>query len=86
MKKATVTVNNKTGIHARPASVFAKAANSYKSDVSIEKDGKKSNAKSIISVLAMGIKQGTTINIIAEGEDEEKAVNELVALVESFTD
>lgn len=86
MKSAQLTVNNKTGIHARPASVFAKSANSYKSDVYVEKDGKKSNAKSIISVLAMGIKQGSVINIIAEGEDEEKAVKELVALVESFTD
>ena len=78
-----VVVLNKSGLHARPGGVFSKECKKYKSDVQLEKDGKRANAKSIISILNLCITQGTKIKIIANGPDEEIAVEALVQLIES---
>lgn len=78
-----VVVQNQVGIHARPATFFIQKANEYKSSIWVEKDERKVNAKSLLGVLSLGITKGLTITIIAEGSDEEEAVNELVALVSS---
>lgn len=82
MYSKEVTVRNKTGIHARPATAFVKMASSFSSNVSIEKDGKQVNCKSLINILSMGITKDSKIKIIAEGSDEERAVTELVKMVE----
>ena len=79
----TVTVQNQVGLHARPATFFIQKANEFKSSIWVEKDERRVNAKSLLGVLSLGIMGGTTINIIAGGPDEEQAVNELVALVET---
>ncbi|HOM41964.1 MAG TPA: HPr family phosphocarrier protein [Clostridia bacterium] len=76
-----VTILNETGLHARPASVFVNTAAKFKSDLTIQKDGKKVNAKSILSVLGLGISKGTELTISAEGPDEEEAVSKLVQLI-----
>ncbi|UYO63453.1 HPr family phosphocarrier protein [Acetobacterium wieringae] len=82
MQIQEVTVLNETGIHARPASMFVKTAGKFKSDIFVIKaDDKEINAKSIVGVMAGGITQGTTVKIKAEGEDEAKAVAELVQLI-----
>ncbi len=78
-----VTVNNQVGLHARPATFFIQRANEFKSSIWIEKDARKVNAKSLLGVLSLGITKGTTVNILADGADEEAAVNSLVELVES---
>ena len=78
-----VTVNNKVGLHARPATFFIQKANEFKSTIWVEKDGRRVNAKSLLGVLSLGIAQDTNINVIADGADEELAVNSLVELVES---
>ena len=78
-----VVVQNQVGLHARPATFFIQKANEYKSSIWIEKDERKVNAKSLLGVLSLGITKGINITIIAEGSDEEKAVNELVALISS---
>ena len=80
--KETV-VNNQVGLHARPATFFIQKANEYKSSIWVEKDERRVNAKSLLGVLSLGIVGGTTIRIIADGADEEQAVNGLVKLVES---
>ena len=80
--KETV-VNNQLGLHARPATFFIQKANEFKSSVWVEKDERRVNAKSLLGVLSLGIVGGTTIRIMADGSDEEQAVDGLVKLVES---
>ena len=78
-----VTVKNHVGLHARPATFFIQRANEYKSFVWVEKDERRVNAKSLLGVLSLGIIGGTDIRIIADGPDEQEAVDALVKLVES---
>ena len=78
-----VTIQNNVGLHARPATFFIQKANEFKSSIWVEKEERRVNAKSLLGVLSLGIVGNTAIRIIADGADEEKAVNALVALVES---
>ena len=78
-----VEVQNQVGLHARPATFFIQKAKEYKSSIWVEKEERRVNAKSLLGVLSLGIVGGTSIRIIADGADEEKAVNDLVKLVES---
>lgn len=78
-----VVVQNQVGLHARPATFFIQKANEFKSSVWVEKDERKVNAKSLLGVLSLGITKGTSINIIADGSDEEEAVELLVKLIAS---
>lgn len=81
MKEATV--NNQVGLHARPATFFIQKANEFKSSIWVEKDERRVNAKSLLGVLSLGIVKGTAISLIADGPDEEDAVNALVELIGS---
>lgn len=81
MTKRPVVVKLKTGLHARPAAFFVQEANKFSSEVSVEKDGKKVNAKSIMGIMSLAISSGTEVYISAEGSDAEQAVNALVDLV-----
>ena len=83
MIKRDVTITNNIGLHARPATFFIQKANSYKSLVWIEKDDRKINAKSLLGVLSLGIAQGMTVTIIADGQDENDAVEGLVKLIDT---
>lgn len=83
MKTKDITVNNQVGLHARPATFFIQKANEFKSNIWIEKEERKVNAKSLLGVLSLGIVKGTTITIAAEGSDQEEAVNTLVNLITS---
>ena len=78
-----VSVKNQVGLHARPATFFVQKANEFKSSIWVEKDERRVNAKSLLGVLSLGIVGGTTIRIMADGSDEEQAVDGLVKLVES---
>ena len=78
-----VSVKNQVGLHARPATFFIQKANEFKSSVWVEKDERRVNAKSLLGVLSLGIVGGTTSRIMADGSDEEQAVDGLVKLVES---
>lgn len=80
--KETV-VNNQVGLHARPATFFIQKANEFKSSVWVEKEERRVNAKSLLGVLSLGIVKGTTITLIADGPDEEAAINALVELINS---
>lgn len=83
MYKIDVSINNESGLHARPASMFIKEASKYKSELKVLKGGKEYNAKSIMGILSMGAKKGDTITILAEGSDEKQAVESLGNLVKS---
>ncbi len=78
-----VIVQNQVGLHARPATFFIQKANEFKSSIWVEKNERRVNAKSLLGVLSLGIVGGTTIKIIADGVDEEQAVEGLVKLVQS---
>ena len=81
--KKDVLVQNQVGLHARPATFFIQKANEFKSSIWVEKDERRVNAKSLLGVLSLGIVGGTSIDTIADGSDEQEAVDSLVALVES---
>ncbi len=85
MISKTATITNKTGLHARPAGTFVKTASKFKSGIKIKdiKNDAEANAKSIIFLLSLGLVQGTEVEITADGEDEEEAVNTLVDLIQS---
>ena len=78
-----VTITNSIGLHARPATFFIQKANSYKSSIWVEKDDRRVNAKSLLGVLSLGIAKGMTVALIADGQDEEIALDGLKELIET---
>ena len=74
-------VNNKFGLFARPATFFIQKANEFKCSIWVEKDDRRVNAKSLLGVLSMGIMDGTSISLIADGVDEAEALDALTKLV-----
>ena len=76
-------VQNQVGLHARPATFFIQKANEYKSSIWVEKEERRVNAKSLLGVLSLGILGGNNIKIIADGADEQEAVEGLAKLVDS---
>ena len=87
MYSQEAVVNNQVGLHARPATFFIQKANEFKSSIWIEKKERRVNAKSLLGILSLGIVGGTDIRIIADGSDEQAAVDALVELVDSgFSD
>lgn len=83
MVQKEVKVQNQIGLHARPATFFIQKANEFKSSIWVEKDERRVNAKSLLGVLSLGIVGDQIIKIIADGADEQAAVDALVSLVES---
>ena len=83
MGEISFAIKNKVGLHARPASVFVRAASKFKSAITVIHGDKQVNAKSILSVLTLGANQGAVISIRAEGEDAEAALKALMVLNES---
>ncbi len=84
MAEAKFVIQNETGLHARPASLFVQKAAKYKSTIKVRKDAKEANAKSIISVLSLGAGKGSEVTIIAEGDDADDAVSSLVELLDGL--
>ena len=86
MLEKKIIIKNERGIHARPAGILAKAAQKYKSDISLEKNGNEYNCKSIMSILSMGIRMNEEIRLSACGLDEDEAFKELQSLLENSSD
>lgn len=78
-----VKLQNQVGLYARPATYFIQKANEFKSSIWVEKDERRVNAKSLLGILSLGITGGTTIKIIADGSDQQEAVDSLEELVGS---
>ena len=74
-----VVVQNQLGLHARPASMFVKAATKFASEITVEKEGESVNGKSIMGLMMLAAAHGTTLTVTAEGSDADEAVNELGA-------
>lgn len=81
MIETKFTLKNETGFHARPASIFVKAATNYESEIMILKDEEEYNGKSIMGLLSMGAGKGTEITLKINGEDEEAATKELLDIL-----
>lgn len=82
--EATVDVRNPSGLHARPAATFVRAAAGFRSDVrvvNLDRGERSASAKSIIGVMGLGVSRGHRITIRAEGEDAQAAVEALATLV-----
>lgn len=88
MVSKNVTIVNPSGLHARPATTFVEKAKTFKCNVSIKrtKEMRTVNGKSVIMLMAGGYKKGDEIAIVCDGEDEQVACDELVALLLSFTE
>lgn len=78
-----ITVQNQVGLHSRPATFFIQKAFEFRSSIWVEKDERRANAKSLLGVLSLGVTGGTNIRIIADGPDENEAVEALTKLVVS---
>ena len=78
-----VIVRNQVGLHSRPATFFIQKANEFKSSIWVEREERRVNAKSLLGVLSLGIMGGASIRIIADGSDEQAAVDALANLVDS---
>ncbi len=85
MKEIEFTVNDPNGIHARPAGVLVKTLKTFSSNVTIFKGDKNVDMKKLLALMGMGIKQGDTVKIQIEGDDEEACAAELEkSLKENF--
>ncbi|MCQ2413846.1 MAG: HPr family phosphocarrier protein [Clostridia bacterium] len=82
MISRSVTIKNEYGLQARPATFFIQKANSFKSSIWIEKEDCRVNAKSLLGVLYLGITKGMTVTLIADGPDEQAAVDGLCDLID----
>lgn len=83
MKQFSYTIQDELGIHARPAGLLTKEASKFKSTVAVACNGKKGDAKKIMSLMMLGAKQGHTVEITVEGEDEEAAAEALEAFLKA---
>ena len=81
-----VTIQNNVGLHARPATFFIQKANSFKSSIWVEKEDRRVNAKSLLGVLSLGIVKGMTVSLVADGPDEEEALEALIQLIDGLGD
>ncbi len=83
MKSKKVTILNRAGIHARPAALIVNTANEFDAEIYLEKDDMRINGKSIMGIITLGAGYNAEINVIAEGSDEEAAVDAIIALFEN---
>ncbi|MFD1864268.1 phosphocarrier protein HPr [Planococcus sp. FY231025] len=81
MTEKQFTITDEAGIHARPASALVGALGKFKSDITMEFNGKTVNLKSILGVMSLGVSSGSTVTIAANGEDEEQAIETITEVM-----
>lgn len=88
MKEKELTLDKIAGLHIRPASDLSKLAGKFSAEIFIEKeeDGRRADAKSVLSLLSLALSRGNKIKIVAEGPDEEEAVNEIAHFIENLSE
>jgi len=84
MIKKTIEIKNPTGLHTRPGTKFVRLAKTFPCDVAVVKDGKTANAKSLVKLLKIGISQGDVIELTTDGEEEERAAEELESFIRNL--
>ena len=83
MVEKNVTIMNRAGIHARPAALIVQTANNFDSDIFFEKEDVRINGKSIMGIITLGAGYKSSLMVIAEGKDEEEALDAIVRLFET---
>jgi phosphocarrier protein HPr len=86
MKEVIVKINNASGLHARPAAVLVNCAKNFTSNITIRKNNKEINLKSLLSLLSLGVCQNEEVVLKAIGEDEDKAIEELTNVIGNLKD
>jgi phosphocarrier protein HPr len=86
MIKEKIEIINKLGLHARASTKLTQTANQYKSDISITRNGKRVDAKSIMGIMMLAAAKGSMIEIEANGTDEAEAINALKTLINNYFD
>ncbi len=81
MVQKEFTINNKLGLHARPAALFVKVSNRFESEIWVEKDNEQVNGKSIMGLMMLAAGQGSKVLVTAKGDDAEQAIEGLEALI-----
>ncbi len=81
MEKIKLVVSGHSGLHARPAGMLVAEASKYRAEITIEKDERAVNAKSIIGILSLGASNGDSVTLVAEGDDEKEAIQSLSDLI-----
>ncbi|ANB01363.1 HPr family phosphocarrier protein [Ectothiorhodospira sp. BSL-9] len=81
MPTREVEIINKLGMHARAAAKFVNLASSYSADLEVEKGNRRVNGKSIMGIMMLAASRGTTVRLIAEGEDAKQALDALEGLI-----
>jgi phosphocarrier protein len=81
-----VTINNSAGLHARPAAMLVKMASLFPCEISLVKGGRKANAKSILSLMSLGLGAKSQVTVITSGEMEAEALEEIGEFLEKFED
>lgn len=76
-----LTIENRNGLHARPAALFVKTSSRFQAEVWVEKDGERVNGKSIMGLMMLAAGKGSVLKVIAEGEDASSVVEELEKLI-----
>ena len=82
MTQITAVINVQSGLHARPASLFIKTASKFNSTIKVSKGEKEADGKRLLAILTLAVKQGESITISVDGEDEVKAAKALQDLIE----
>jgi phosphocarrier protein HPr len=78
-----VVIQNRNGLHARPAAMLVKVSSRFRAEIWVEKDGERVNGKSIMGLMMLAAGKGSKLTIVAEGADAERAADELQTLIES---
>lgn len=86
MYTTNATVNNIHGIHCRPSSAIVKGAKSFESSITVEANGESASLNNILELISLGLPQGATVSISADGPDEEAAALKIVELFEEIYD
>src|SRR3954466_15162296 len=81
-----IAIVNRLGLHARPAAMFVRIANRYRSEVWVEKEGEQINGKSIMGLMMLAAGQGSKLTIRCEGPDADKVLEELEELIQKKFD
>ncbi|WGS66302.1 HPr family phosphocarrier protein [Enterobacteriaceae bacterium ET-AT1-13] len=84
MLKKEIFINAKNGLHIRPAAKLVKEAKKFNSEIIIEYNNKKVNAKSLFKIQTLGVLQGDKINILIKGNDEQKAFDHLLNIIKNL--
>lgn len=86
MLSKNVIIANEKGLHARPATTFIQTANNFRSSLWVEVGDRRANAKSLLGILSLGVSKGDEVTLIADGVDEEAALNSLAETILKMED